>query len=366
MQPRPPRRGTAPRVAPRRGDARDARARARDVVPRGGRVCVFRALPGIGDLLCATPALRAIRVARPDVEISLVALPDAAPLTRRFTTLVDEIVEFPGFPGLPDRAADIHAVPGFLAGMQARQFDLAIQLHGTGTLTNEIVALFGARSSAGFHPSGVVPPDPARYLPWVEAEPEVRRWLRLVEHLGSPSVGEHLELPLAADADRQLDALLVDTGSADLVLGRPFVVVHPGASIPDRRWPPESFATVVRRLAADRPVVLTGSEAERPLTRLVARLAGARGQVVNLAGRTNLDTLGALVQRAGLLVSNDTGVSHIADAFGTPSVVVFNATDPARWAPLDRTRHRPIVNGSAGDVIDEALRLLQQRWPDAA
>src|SRR5205814_9252701 len=111
-----------------------------DCVPVDGRIVVFRALPGLGDMLCAVPALRAIRRARPDVEISLIGLPATAPLAIRFGRYVDRFFPFPGFPGLPDRSPDIRHVPGFLASMRGREFGLAVQLCGLGCLSDAIVA----------------------------------------------------------------------------------------------------------------------------------------------------------------------------------------------------------------------------------
>src|SRR5215210_7580043 len=78
-----------------------------DRVPADGRIVVLRALPGLGDLLCAVPSLRAIRLARPDVEISLIGLPATAPLALRFARYIDRFFAFPGFPGLPDRRPDV-------------------------------------------------------------------------------------------------------------------------------------------------------------------------------------------------------------------------------------------------------------------
>jgi ADP-heptose:LPS heptosyltransferase len=335
------------------------------LVPEGGSVVLFRALPGVGDLLCAVPALRALRRHRPDVHVTLVTLPTAAPLARRYPRYLDEVLEFPGFPGLPDRRPDVRAIPGFLAAMHERRVDLAIQLHGVGDRTNDIVGLFGARRTAGFHPRGTPPPEPARYLPWREAEHEVHRWLRLLAHLGLPSDDTRLELPLADDADAQADRVLEDA------LGRPaverLVVIHPGASIAARRWSPRGFSSVADRLvAAGSTVVLTGTVRERPITELVRSMTANPSAVGDIAGRTSLDALGAIVRRADLVVTNDTGVSHVAAATGTPSVVVFTDTDPVRWAPLDASLHHAIGGGSVRRVADEAVRMLRRRRPDAA
>lgn len=335
------------------------------LLPEGGTVCLFRALPGIGDMLCVVPALRAIRTNRPDVRVTLVTLPVAAGMAARYGRYVDEILEFPGFPGLPDRRPDVRAIPGFLASMHERRFDLAVQLHGIGDRTNDVVRLFGARRTAGFHPRGTPPPEAARYLPWREAEHEVQRWLRLLRHLGLPSDDTRLELPLADDADEQADVVLAEALGARA--RERYVVVHPGASVASRRWSPRGFSTVIDRLvAAGSSVLLTGDARERPLNALVRSMTAEPDRVADIAGRTTIDGLAAVLRRADLLVSNDTGVSHVAAAIGTPSVVVFTDTDPARWAPLDAALHHPIGGGSARRVAEEALRMLRRRRSHAA
>ncbi|RPI22394.1 MAG: hypothetical protein EHM61_22405, partial [Acidobacteria bacterium] len=89
---------------------------------------------------------------------------------------------------------------------------------------------------------------------------------------------------------------------------------------------------------------------------------------LNLAGKTTLGGLGALLKRVRLLVGNDTGVSHISAALGVPSVIIFSASDPKRWAPLDLSRHRALGDPTAVPpagvtptaVLDEAGRLLAE------
>lgn len=333
-----------------------------DAVPVDGRIGVFRALAGLGDFLCAVPALRAVRGARPDVEIVLVGLPDSVGLARRFCAYIDRFLPFPGFPGLPERRPDARRLPGFLASIQAFELDLAIQLHGSGELTNPIVCLFGARHVAGHVRAGTPPADPTRFLPWHDEVSEIRRGLRLMAHLGWSSDDESLEFPLAPDAGAEVDALAAAPGG-DVLQGR-IACLHPGASAPSRRWPAREFAAVADGLAeAGLGVVLTGSEQERGLTRAVA--AAMRAPALDLAGQTSLDGLGALLRRSSVLVSNDTGVAHLADALRVPSVVVFRDSSVERWGPLDRRLHR-VSRGPAHRVLADARQLLDRRTSHAA
>ena len=85
-----------------------------------------------------------------------------------------------------------------------------------------------------------------------------------------------------------------------------------------------------------------------------------RHTVLDLAGRTDLGSLAALVARLNLLVTNDTGASHVAAATGTPSVILFGPNRPEVWAPLDRQRHRVVeATALAGAAIDPATALQQ-------
>jgi len=205
------------------------------------RIAVFRALQ-LGDLLCAVPALRALRRAHPDARITLVGLPWAATFATRFAHLIDDFLEFPGFPGLPEREPDLAAFPAFVATAHAARFDAALQLHGRGDLTNSIVALMGAPITAGFRAPGQWCPNPALYAAWPEAGHEINRLLTLMDHLGIPRAGLGLEFPLAP-AELEQAAALCERHA--LAPGR-YACVHPGARLQSRRWPPEYFAAVGR------------------------------------------------------------------------------------------------------------------------
>ncbi len=110
-------------------------------------------------------------------------------------------------------------------------------------------------------------------------------------------------------------------------------VIHPGAASPARRWPADRWAAVARaERAAGRRVVVTGSPAERALAQQVARDAELEPEAV-LAGRTDLLQLAAVVAAAGRVLCGDTGVAHLATAFGIPSVLLFGPTPPSEWGP---------------------------------
>jgi ADP-heptose:LPS heptosyltransferase len=306
------------------------------------RIVVFRALM-LGDLLCALPALRALRRAWPRAEITLVGLPWARELVRRLSHCIDRFIEFPGHPALPEAPCDVRNLPGFLAHVQSQRFDLALQLHGSGEIANPLVACFGARHVAGLRSARAwcPPQDAVLFRDWPEHGHEIERLLALTDHLGCGRQGTHLEFPVHDD-DR---AALAQVWPG-FVSGVPYACIHPGSQLPSRRWLPERFAQVADAIAAQgTTVVLTGSAHEKALVAQVAR--SMRRRAVDLAGRTSLWSLGALIERAQFVVCNDTGISHIAAALRRPSVVVSSGADVARWAPLDAERHRVVWHATA-------------------
>src|SRR4051812_30089177 len=212
------------------------------------RILVVRALK-LGDLLCTVPALRALRAAHPFAEIRLVGLPWSAEFVERFDMYLDGLFVLPGFPGFPETPFDAQAFVRFLAQVQEWAPDLVLQLHGSGDLSNPLAVLLGGRQTAGFYVPGQYCPDPDRFIPYPHHLPEVARHLRVVEHLGIPPRGTHKEFPVHDPDRRSLAVVLAEvTDAAPLRVGRT-VVVHPGSSVPERRWPPERFAAVADRLA---------------------------------------------------------------------------------------------------------------------
>lgn len=289
------------------------------------RLLVLRAL-GLGDFLTGVPALRALRRAYPSHEILLACPPVLAPLVS-----LAEVAD-----GL---------VPG--RGLEPVSWDgprpeLAVNLHGKGPQSHRLLRAVSPGRLVAFGSVEAGHEGPS----WVAEEHEVRRWCRLLEE----------DLGILTDPG---DLLLRRPGEAGVCATGP-VVVHPGAAFPARRWPAERFAAVARWAAeAGHHVVITGGHEEVELAREVQRLAGLPGAAV-LAGRTDLMRLASVVASASLVFCGDTGMAHVATAFGTPSVVLFGPVSPALWGPPAHGPHRVLWHGDGsgdpwGAEVDPAL-----------
>ncbi|HTL48501.1 MAG TPA: glycosyltransferase family 9 protein [Verrucomicrobiae bacterium] len=294
-------------------------------------IILFRALP-LGDLLCAVPAMRALRHGFPHASITLAGLPGAREFAERFSDYIDDFVEFPGFPGRNSKLSAA-ALVSFLNAVQGRRFDLAIQMHGSVSSANALVSEFGAALTAGFFRSGDSSPGKL-FIPFPEKDPEIWKLLRLVELLELPLYGDGLEFPITLE-DGEAFARLVES-EADLA--EEYVCIHPGARLPSRRWPGDKFAFVADKIGdLGCKVVFTGIAEEKPLIEAIQ--TKMRSPSRNLAGKTSLGILAMLLKNAQLLVCNDTGVSHLASALQVPSIVVMLGSDANRWAPLNARLH---------------------------
>lgn len=311
------------------------------------KIAILRAL-NLGDLLCTVPAFRSLRKALPKAHITLISLPWAKEFVEIFNHYFDDFIEFPGYFGLPEREFRAEGIIKFLKEVQNRQFDLAIQMQGNGSITNSLISLFHAKTTAGFYPSAGFCPNSSTFLPYPNNLPEINRHLKLMDFLGFPSKGEHLEFPFNHKGKNQYK------------IKEKYVCLHPGAGNQDKRWGLEKFGQVGDHLIKQGfKLIITGTKEEKSLADKLMMFFS--GNAVNLAGSTSLSMLAYLIKNSTLLISNDTGVAHLADALKTPSIVIFKTSDPLRWAPLNTQLHRVVLaqqTRAINQVIQEANSLL--------
>lgn len=256
---------------------------------------VLRALK-LGDLLVAVPALRALRRAFPGHRIRYAAQEWLRPVMA-LTGAVDDLLPLHGLD------VPIDLPPG--------QVDIAVNLHGRGPEScGRLEALQPARMIGHAGPGWDGPP-------WKDGVHERERWAGLLSWHGIP-----------ADP---LDYLLLPPGGPEQEPEA--VILHVGAAYGSRLWPEGRFAGVAREVrAAGHRILLTGSAAERPRAQAVARLAGLPEDSV-VAGELGLAEFAALIARARLVVSADTGAAHLASAYARPSVVLFGPAPVSEWGP---------------------------------
>ena len=276
-------------------------------------ILVLRAL-GLGDLLTGIPALRGLRRAYPDARIVL-ATPERFCQLAMLSGAINAVEPTPGL-------GRLHR--------QRTPPELAVNLHGSGP--ESIADLLALAPGALLTHRHSAYPD-LDGPPWRADLHEVDRWCRLLEWAGIPCDPEDLGIPRPRGfPDRS-----------------GLVVIHPGAAAPARRWPAERFAALAAALRdAGHQLVITGSSDEIDLARSVARAAGLPESSV-LAGTLGLLGMVALIGDCRLLICGDTGVGHIATATGTPSVVLFGPTPPARWGPRGPGPHIALWAGDQGD-----------------
>jgi ADP-heptose:LPS heptosyltransferase len=279
--------------------------------PDRPRALVLRAL-GLGDLLTAVPALRALRRSFPGYEVVLAA-PERLAGPVAATGLVDRL--------LPAHAAG-RSVPAELAWAGPAP-DLAVDLHGNGPPSHLLLQRLRPRRLLAYkHPETPGIPGPA----WRADEHERDRWCRLLRWYGIPADPDDLRIPRPATPSWAPGA----------------VVVHPGADAAARRWPKERFAAVARALRrSGHQVVVTAGAGEEAPARYVADRAGlGPGGVLGGPADVPFDRLAALVAGARCVVVGDTGLAHLATALRTPSVVLFGPVAPRLWGPPARPWHR--------------------------
>ena len=334
------------------------------------KIVIFRAL-FLGDLFFTLPAFRALRERFPNAEITLIGLPWAKEFVSRFSHYLDRFLEFPGYPGIIEVDVNPTRTQEFLIQARDYGYDLAIQMQGNGTTSNGFVAELGARISLGHAVNG---DDRLTIsIPFTERpiKNEILRWLDLVSLLGAHSTPD-LEFPIypheRARAEELIRPALYNNG--------PIVGMHMGAKEDIRRWPAQKFGELAKILVKlfDATIVLTGTSQEIGLSKEVEAAVGSN--VVNLIGKTDLGTFAAVVSSMDLLVTNDTGASHIAAATGTPSVVLFGPTTPEQFGPINQDLHKAVkayehVQSYSGSplwelpvepVLDACIYMLQNYY----
>jgi ADP-heptose:LPS heptosyltransferase len=295
-------------------------------------------LERVGDLLMTIDAIAAVRASAPDATIDLV-VGEWNEAVARLIPGIDR-VETLSAPWL-SRDTDGQS---FLAmarrawAWRGRGYDLAINFEGD-IRSNVLLGLSGASRRVGFEMAGGGPmlTDRVAFAPAMHTRSNAWRLVERAFDLAAGSCEAHRPGP----GDRRLripDEARARAASllAGVAAGATVIVVHAGGGREIKQWNLGRFADVANRLATSHGAafVLSGSVQDRPLVDTMT--AGLRPDVgyLDLVGRVALVTLAAVLERADLLITGDTGPMHLGAALEVPLVAIFGPSDPARWGPV--------------------------------
>jgi heptosyltransferase-2 len=309
------------------------------------RILVVK-LSTLGDLMTATPALRALRASITPAHIAVLATPASAPALRGLDS-VDEVIAFDkfAFDRPMDAASSLPAALALGRRLHAGRWDVLVLLHHLTTAFGitkyaALVKSVAAKISVGlengrgrwFLTGGATDHG----FGW---QHEADYWLDVVQQVGARHPGQpRLELAIGPDDERWAEARWQEVtarANGSSSAGAVMLVPGSGAFSRARRWAPERFVTVGRALHSSQrlvPLVLAGlADDEQTLAHDVAQALAPIGRVVPPA--PSPQALGALLRRCRVVVANDSGPVHVATAVETPVVSIFGPINHRAWGP---------------------------------
>ncbi len=284
----------------------------------------------VGDLVMATPALAGIRKSRPDAEITALVRP---PLDMLLTgnPAIDHLMPL-------DRRGK-HSGPGGLVravgDIRGKKFDTAILLQNAfEAALLAFLANIPERIGYATDGRGILLTKGVKVSNETKKKHQVYYYLDLIEKLGLKMDGHTPKLYLLREEINSAWELLNKFGikKGDIIVG-----INPGAQYGiAKRWHPERFGQAADRLAkkTGAKVIVFGGHSETDTAGVVQ--ASMKEHAVNLAGKTSLRELMALIKTCSVFITNDSGPMHIAAALDVPTVAVFGSTDPAATGPFNK------------------------------
>jgi ADP-heptose:LPS heptosyltransferase len=296
---------------------------------------------GLGDYIFALPALQSLRSAYPHAEIVLLGKPWHQDFLNGRPGPVDRVIPVPPSSGVNEPSywetgnqssrADLS---DFFQRMQEEQFDLAIQAHGGGRNSNPFLLNLKARITAGMRTPDA--PELDYWIPYRYWQHEVLRLLELVSQVGAPLVVLDPVLELNPGDLAEAEAVL--SGSE-----KTLVILAPAATDPRRRWSARNFAAIGDALIeAGVRVAVTGTPPEEVVVNEM--LGYMSSQAENLCGRLSLNGLAGVLAKADVVVANDSGPLHLAEAVGTAAVSIYWCGNLINAGAFTRSRNRPLLS----------------------
>lgn len=301
------------------------------------KIAILRA-NALGDFIVTLPALKAIRTTYPNAEIVLLGKQWHKEFVIRGRSPVDRVVVVPVKKGIRTEAhqqENNDEIAAFVHQMQQENFDIVINFQGNGISANPFIKRFGAKLTAGLCSQSAEKLD--RNLDYYYYQSEALRFLEVARLIGAVSTEIEPEVNVLKEDMDEIDKIMSSLED------RPYVVIHPIATDIRRMWPLENYPELANELKQRNiEVVFTGSAEDRlAVEDIIDKMSYTP---ISVCGKFSLGGLAALLSKAALVISPDTGPLHLARAVNTSTVGMYWAPNLINWGPLTRANHRPIIS----------------------
>lgn len=285
----------------------------------------------IGDVALSTPAVKAVRKAYPDSFIAMMVAPHAREIVEG-NPYLNEVIVFD-----KKKFKGLFGSIRFSVRLRKENFDTAVVLHPTKRV-HIILWLAGIEKRVGFDKKcGFLLTEKIPHTKQFGQKHEIEYNLDVLKLIGIDTIDMELFVPVKVENRLKIENILKENDFGD---NEEFVVIHPGASCPSKRWPAKRFARVADEIINKfhKKVIMIAGANDKDFGEKTRE--AMEEEALDLSGDLSVGELAALLEKARLLISNDSGPVHIAVALGVPVVAIFGRNQPGlsfkRWGPVGK------------------------------
>jgi len=326
----------------------------------------------LGDVVLSTPVINNLRLAFPKAHIAFICRPYTQDVLEGNPEL-DEVIIYDKY----GKQKSLWASIMFSFYLRKKKFDLVFILHPTNR-THLITFLAGIPKRIGWDRKlSMLLTKRIKHTKQEGKKHELEYTLDLLREVNIPIKSKDTYFPINSATEAKLELLLKSKG---IEKGDKFIVIHPSASCISKRWPEENFLKLIELLRnrLNVKIIVITSQEEREFGEKLANELG----VIDLRGSLSISEVGALLRKADLFISNDSGPVHVADSLNIPIISIFGRNDPGlspmRWGPRGKLSfcfhknigctkclaHNCVKNFKClreitpNEVVDKAVKLL--------
>lgn len=287
----------------------------------------------LGDVILSTPVIKNIRKTYPSSHIAFLCRPYTKEVLEGNPHL-NQVIIYDKY----GRQKKFLSTLAFAFRLRKKRFDLAIILHPTNRA--HILTFFaGIPQRVGWDKKmGFLLTDKLTHKKSQGQKHEIEYNFDLLKYLNIPVKNKELYFPLK---EKSLEKIITILKEKNIKKKDKLIVIHPSASCPSKRWPQENFIKLIKKFKKKEGIKIAAISAPDQI-QFVQQIIKEK-EIINLCGKLSISEVAALLKKASLFISCDSGPVHIAAALNTPVISIFGRNQPSlspkRWAPSSKNSH---------------------------